>query len=353
MFIRSLEVQNLRCHDYYKIKTITQKTAIIGRNGSGKTSLLEAIYLLAQGKSFRDSDQDLVKTKQTWFRVDATVATTTMDYQRTVKCKVDQNIKDKTIIINQKIHKRLPLTAKIPIVLFEPDDLNLISGSPNRRRKYLDQLIAQLNPLHSRLLSRYARTLKQRNELITKALANSGVVNAEKLFSWNILLSQYGGQIIKNRLEAVQYLNQYINQIYQQITHQTDQLELKYHFEVDQIKQLEQRIFNQLERQTNFNLGTQIGPHRHDLEIYFNQKLANKCSSRGETRSIILALKLIELQLIKDRTGFNPIVLLDDVLSELDQQRQQFLMQYTNDSQIFLTSINADDFSNYQVIQLT
>lgn len=352
MIIKQLTVQNWRCHDRYNLQITAPKLAIIGPNGSGKTSLLEAIYLIAQGKSFKDSDNDLVKTNRRWLRVDAEVDGSSA-HQRTFKLQLKAETKDKTIAINQKIHRRLPQAQKIPVVLFEPDDMNLIIGSPTRRRKYLDNLISQVNPLHSRLLSRYAKALKQRNDLIKQMLARDGIVNKEQLFSWDALLSQYGGQIIKNRLQMTELLNQRINAIYQQITGLNDQISFRYQFEADDINHLEQKIFNQLLNQTHFMLGTTIGPHRHDLEIYFNHKLACKCASRGETRSIILAMKLIEIDIIKQQTGLNPIVLLDDVLSELDRSRQQFLMDYTNQSQIILTSTNVDNLTDYQIVELT
>ena len=323
MIIKQLTVQNWRCHDRYDLQITAPKLAIIGPNGSGKTSLLEAIYLIAQGKSFKDSDSDLIKNNCQWLRIDAEIDGSSA-HRRTFKLQFKTESKDKTITINQKIHRRLPQAHKIPVVLFEPDDMNLIIGSPTRRRKYLDNLINQVNPLHSRALSRYNKALKQRNDLIKQMLARDGVIDKEQLFSWDVLLSQYGGQIIQHRLQMTEVLNQRINAIYQQITGLDDQISFNYQFEADDINHLEQKIFNQLLKQTYFALGTIIGPHRHELEIYFNQQ-----------------------------TSLDPLVLLDDVLSELDRSRQQFLMNYTNQSQIILTSTNVDNLTDYQIIELT
>lgn len=352
MIIKRLTVDNWRCHDHYDLTLDAPKLAIIGTNGSGKTSLLEAIYLIAQGKSFKDGDGDLIKTGQNWTKIQAELDGD-RPHQRTFKLQLRADSKDKTFSINQKVHRRLPQSQKLPVVLFEPDDLNLISGSPTRRRKYLDNLISQINPLHARLLSRYAKALKQRNDLIKQMLARDGMVNKEQLFSWDVLLSQYGGQIIKNRLQITELLNQQINQIYQQITGRADQISFYYQFEADSLDHLEQKIFNQLLNQQQFALGTTVGPHRHDLEINFNQKLACKCASRGETRSVILAMKLIEIDIIKRQTGLNPLILLDDVLSELDRQRQSCLMEFTNQSQIILTSTEVTNLTDYQIIELT
>lgn len=347
MIISRIKVQNFRCHQQYEINIQAPKLVIIGLNGSGKTSLLEAVYLLAQGKSFRDCDVDLIKNHKKWARVDGEIISLTQ-HLRTIKIQNINNKITKEIIIGQKNHYRLPPTQKIPVVLFEPDDLNLIIGSPVRRRRYLDVIASQINPSYSRLLSRYLKVLKQRNDLIRQML-DCGRVNQEQLFSWNVLLSQYGGQIIKNRLDITSQLNKFINQYYQQITNIKDKIELKYQFESGEINFLEQKIFNELSNQRNFCNGTTIGPHRHDLEIYFNQKPASRCASRGETRSIILAMKLIEIEIIKQKTGINPLVLLDDVMSELDNQRQTSLMKFTNDSQIILTSTEVNKLTDYQV----
>ncbi|MDO4870537.1 MAG: DNA replication and repair protein RecF [Candidatus Saccharibacteria bacterium] len=350
MIISQLKVQNFRCHQAYQLNIKSQKLAIIGHNGVGKTSLLEAIYLLSQGKSFKDSDIDLIKQNQSWARIDGIILTQNT-HQRTIKLQQDNTKNIKIIEINQKKYHRLPQNYKIPVVVFEPDELNLIIGSPTRRRRYLDLLISQIVPVYSRLLSRYTKTLKQRNDLI-KQMLDYGQISQEQLFSWNVLLSQYGGQIIKYRLEITNQLNQLINQFYQQITGVNDDIKFKYQFESGAINFLEQKIFNELSNQRNFYQGTVVGPHRHDLEIYFNQKMANKCASRGETRSIILAMKLIEIEIIKQRLRLNPLVLLDDVMSELDHQRQLALMQFTNQSQIILTSTEVKNLTDYQIEQL-
>ncbi len=350
MIIEQVELKNFRSHFDQKIDIKTQKTAIIGKNGTGKTSFLEAIYLLCLGKSFRDSDLDLINFERDWLRVDGKINYPTI-HNRVIKIKKNGDKKDKIIEVNHQKSKILKQKDRIPVVLFEPDDLNLICGSPNRRRQFFDRLISQYKIEHQKNLNAYQKALRQRNDLIKKML-NQDNFNRENLFSWNILLSQYGSKIIKNRLEVIEKINQQINRVNQEITNKNDQILIKYSEEYDDLAKIEQKIFNFLDNQTNYYLGTNFGPHRDDFLFEFNQHSANKVCSRGENRSLILALKIIENEIIKQELNKKPIILLDDVLSELDSERQKYLMKYTNDSQIFLTSNNVNNLSDYQIIEL-
>ncbi len=339
--LTKLILSNFRCHQKYQIDVKKLKLALIGPNGSGKTSVLEAIYLLAKNKTFKDNFLDLVKFDQDWMKIEAEID----QNQRIIKIKDNQKI----VEINNKKFKRLNNQQKMAVILFEPDDLNLIKGSPNRRRAFFDKIISQYEYNHSRLLTRYQKVLRQRNDLIK---TKNYQINPEELFSWNILLSQYGGKIIKNRLDLIAKINQKITDIYQEISNKTDQIELKYSTEYQDQKQIEQQLFNQLASQDDYYLGTTVGPHRDDFLCYFNNYLADRVCSRGENRSLILALKISETEIIKQILDQKPLILLDDVLSELDQDRRQYLMKYTNDCQIFLTSTEVDDLNDYQIIRL-
>lgn len=349
MIISELKVGNFRCHKDFKINFSPQKTLIYGLNGSGKTSLIEAVYLLLRGKSFRGYDVDILKSRCSWYKVELKIKDTFSNQieSREIRFK-NKPTKTKQFKINQKIHQRIPKNKKIPVVLFQPDDLNLINGSPSRRRQFFDELISQLKPEYSGFLSRYERALRQRNNLIK----NNPNITLEDLFSWNIILSNYGAKIIQNRLEIINLIQQEINRVYQQITSVKDKILIKYSQKYPKLDQIQPILFEALNRKDDLFLGTLVGPHRDDFIIKFNQNKANQHTSRGENRSIILSLKIIEANLIKEKYNYSPIILLDDVLSELDEKRRDCLLSNISQNQIIITSTEKVNIKQVKVVEI-
>lgn len=347
MTISELKVYNFRCHKEFKIDFSNHKTLIYGLNGSGKTSLIEAIYLLLKGKSFRGYDNDILKLECDWFK--ATLKLNNLDQTQVREIRF-KNIpsKIKQFKINEKTHYRIPQNQKVPVVLFQPDDLNLINGSPSRRRQFFDEIISQLKPEHNNYLSRYERALKQRNNLIK----NNSDLGSDDLFSWNIILSNYGAKIIQNRLEVIQLIQKKINKTYQQITGVKDNILIVYTKKYSKHHQIQQTLFKDLNQQNNLSLGTVVGPHRDDFIIGFNHNQASQHTSRGENRSIILSLKIIEADLINQKYHQSPIILLDDVLSELDQERRDYLLKSINQNQIIMTSTEKVKVGQVKVIKI-
>jgi DNA replication and repair protein RecF len=182
--IKKLAVQHLRSHDVFHIEFSPEVTIITGANGSGKTSLLEAIYISLQGSSFKGSDNDVLKKDTPWWRIDISFDDTDT---RVVKFDPSKVTGRKQFIIDSKTTARIPAKLKYPIVLFEPEDLRLLHGSPARRRQFIDRFISQLNPLYGPALRKYERSLKQRNNLLKNAL-----VSNDELFAWNISLAEHG-----------------------------------------------------------------------------------------------------------------------------------------------------------------
>ncbi|MGI6612173.1 MAG: DNA replication/repair protein RecF [Candidatus Nanosyncoccaceae bacterium] len=349
MIISELKVGNFRCHKDFKINFSPQKTLIYGLNGSGKTSLIEAVYLLLRGKSFRGYDNDILKSKCDWFKVELQIKDTFSNQVESREIRFrNKPTKTKQFRINQKNYQRIPKNKKIPVVLFQPDDLNLINGSPSRRRQFFDELISQLKPEQNSYLSRYERALRQRNNLIKNNLN----ITLEDLFSWNIILSNYGAKIIQNRLEIINLIQQEINQIYQKITNVKDEITIKYSQRYSNLDQIQPILFEALNKKENLLFGTLVGPHRDDFIIKFNQNKANQHTSRGENRSIILSLKIIEANLIKERYNYSPIILLDDVLSELDQKRRDCLLSFMSKNQIIITSTEKVNIKQVKVVKI-
>lgn len=330
MVITSLGVENFRSHKKISKRISSNVTVITGPNGSGKTSLIEAVMVALNGKSFKAGDNELLRRGAEWWRIDVTLD----DQVRIIKFQPDAK-KRKQFIIDDKTSIRIPASLKYPIVLFEPDDLRLLHGSPSRRRRFIDGFASQLVPVYSQVLRRYERALVQRNKL----LKSGG--STESLFAWDVSLAKYGAQIVDMRVRLIERLNAGIASTYNTIAQTKDVVTLHYSHTV--IDHTEQKLLAELEGRIERDkiLGyTSAGPHRHDVLFNFNDAPAIGSASRGEVRTIILALKFLEVDIIQEVTDKPPIILLDDVLSELDDNRQSHLATKFQNHQIIMTSTN-------------
>lgn len=331
MLVSRIDVQHVRAHKAYSLPLASNVTLVMGTNGSGKTSLIEALYIALQGSSFKGTDSDVLARHETWYRIDVKFHD---DSTRSVKFDSNKETGRKQFIVDSKVNYRLLPQYKHPIVLFEPDDLRLLSGSPARRRQFIDRFIAQLDSRYSSALRRYERALKQRNAI----LKSPGVSN-DSLFAWDVSLSEYGAYIISQRLWFIGKLNDDINNAYNSISHTSDRVEIAY--SQKHHDNMQQKLLAELHSHTERDklLGfTSVGPHRDDVLFYFNSSPALAVASRGEARSIILALKFLEVSLIEAFLDRQPIVLLDDVFSELDKDRQDYLIDSMKGNQIIITS---------------
>ena len=328
MIIKSVKLANFRCHDLYGLKCDDNTSLILGENGCGKTSVLEAIYIALRGKSFRAVDRDILKRKKEFYRVE-------LEYFDGEKVVVAYDGKDKTFITEDKKFKRLPKKNRYPVVLFLPDDLNLVSSSPVHKRDYFDGWFAQLSDNFYNSLSRYNKALKQRNELLKKE-----VLKPDELFSWNILMARYGCAINKFSNEVVDRINEQIIEVYRSIAENGDVVKIKY---VSQVSVADESLYLK-NLEANFEkdriLGyTSFGVHRDNYGFEFNAADADGSASRGEMRTIVLALKFIEARMITETLGKKPVILLDDVFSELDETRQKSLVNNFKDNQVIITSV--------------
>lgn len=329
MIIQSITLKNFRNHADYQLEFNRDTTLILGENGCGKTSVLEAIYILTRGKSFRATDSDIVRRGTDFYRA-------SLMYCSGEQISVTYTNNKKTFSTVTQKTNRLPKKHKYPVVIFLPSDLNLISGSPTRHRDYFDQMFDQFSDEYHQAISRYQKALRQRNELLKTDHATPG-----HLFSWNILLSKYGTIINNYRKTFIQEINQSLNQLYGSIAENQDEVFLQYTSESSDLS--ESDYLAKLERDfaKDTLLGhTTFGVHRDNFEFIFNRQLADTSASRGETRSIILALKFLEANLIFDKLQKKPLILLDDVFSELDETRRRCLVNNFKNHQVIITSVN-------------
>lgn len=327
--VKKLSVQNIRSHDSFVINLSPTITVITGMNGSGKTSLIEALYIALQGTSFKGSDSDVLRHEKPWWRIDVELDDC---LRRTITFDPELTTGRKKITIDDKVMYRLPAKYKYPVVLFEPDDLRLLHGSPTRRRQFIDRFISQLDPIYSGILHKYERALKQRNNLLKNYQTSS-----DELFIWDMALSEYGSYIIEKRIAFIEQINNLLNETYNSIAKSSDLISM--HYSHTYIGNIKQKLLNDLHFHAEKDkiLGfTSTGPHRHDVVFKFNNSPALDVASRGEIRTIILALKFIEVDIIEQIVNQKPIILLDDVFSELDDERQKSLLSVKN--QVIITS---------------
>ena len=328
MIINSVKLFNFRNHSSYSLLCSDNISLILGKNGSGKTSVLEAIYILTQGKSFRATDPDIIKRGTDFYRAEieySTGETSVVTYDGTVK----------TFITSSKKSRRLPAKNKYPVVLFQPSDLNLIDHAPSRRRSYFDKIFSQFDDSYASALSKYDKAIRQRNELLKSDTASS-----DSVFSWNIILSKYGTDLYKLRKQFTEEINSYLTATYRSIADNNDEVNIIHHTAITSPS--EDKYLHTLE--SNFDkdryLGhTSFGVHRDDYVFDFNHTHADGSASRGESRSVILALKFIEANLIHIKSGKRPLILLDDVFSELDPTRRKCLIKNFQDNQVIITSV--------------
>jgi DNA replication and repair protein RecF len=338
--VRKLSVQNIRSHDEFVIVLSPTTTVITGRNGSGKTSLLEALYIALQGTSFKGSDGDVLQREKPWWRIEIEFDN---DIKRVVTFDSSLSTSRKKITIDDKIVYRMPAKHKHPVVLFEPDDLRLLHGSPTRRRQFIDRFVSQLDPLYSSILHKYERALKQRNNLLKKL-----PIAASELFVWDVSLSEYGAYIIEKRIAFIEKINNQLNDAYRIIAKTNDIVTM--HYSHTYIGDIKQKLLNDLHSHSSHDITlgfTGTGPHRHDVIFQFNNSPALDVASRGEVRSILLALKFLEVDIIERITGQKPIILLDDVFSELDDDRQKHLLNCNN--QVIITSTKLPDDITFDI----
>jgi len=335
--ITDLRLRNFRSYRDASFELSPSINIIVGPNASGKTNLLEAVLVLARGRSYRARDNELVRFKQPWARLDANLAE---GGQRVVKL-VTEPTSDKTYEISGKPYKRLTLERSLPVVLFEPDHLRLLSGGPERRRDYLDDLLEQTTAGYGSLRRRYRRALAQRNRLLKQTTQP----RPEQMFPWDLRLSELAGQVIRTRTGLIDQLDIEASRLYKALSHTKTKIKLAHqsqwsaeNYQSHMLKRLESDL--ELDRLRGF---TGIGPHREDLSVLFNDRPAQETASRGEARTVVLALKITELQIIQaSYNGQIPILLLDDVFSELDGARRHALTDYLAPYQTFITTTDAD-----------
>lgn len=342
MTITSIRLQNYRSYRDSSFDFKPNVNIIVGPNASGKTNLLDAIHFAATGASMKPERDHSIRHDESWARIDSSPAG---GDTRTIKITPTPTGVQKEINISSKSHRRMPRDMVIPVVLFEPNHLYQITTSPDLRRQLLDSILEKTNPHFTTLKNKYTKTLRQRNALLKQPME----VVRRQVFAWDIRLSELAGQYVEARRELVTRINQDTDEIYSNIAGTSHTLQLRYDSKITAqayasglLTKLQQRL--ELDCARGF---TGYGPHRDDIAILLDDKDMRDVASRGETRSILLTLKIIEAQILEEVFQQKPIFLLDDVFGELDQSRRQALTGFMKNNQVFITTTDADTVRNH------
>ena len=341
MIIKSLELNNFRNYDNLTLSFNKGTNILYGDNAQGKTNILESIYLSATTKSHKVSkDKEIIK-----FGCEESHIRTYLEKDG-VEYRVDMHLrsnKSKGIAINkQKINKAAELLGLLNIVLFSPEDLNIIKNGPAERRRFIDIELCQLDSFYLYNLNHYNKIVNQRNKLLKDLYLKPDL--KETLTIWDSQLVSFGSKIIERRQIFINQLNEIINKIHSKLSGGKESLIIKYEPDVS-IEDFDNKLFHNKERDIRLKQ-TSVGPHRDDFSFIINDIDIRKYGSQGQQRTTALSLKLSEIELVKKITKDTPVLLLDDVLSELDSKRQNYLLNSIGDIQTIITCTGLDEFIN-------
>jgi DNA replication and repair protein RecF len=348
LFLEFIKVKQFRNYPEVAIELDPSVNVLIGENAQGKTNMLEAIYVLAMAKSHRTPhDKELIQWGESYAKIEGRVSKNS----GSIPLELTISGKGKKAKANHLERKRLSQYIGLcNVVMFAPEDLQLVKGSPSLRRRFLDIEIGQIQPVYLHSLSQYQKVLQQRNALLKQPNRSTPSL----LAMFDILTEQlieFGAELIERRYRFINRLRDWANQIHQSITNGREHLNIRYCSSVSEVSEdmdlsrIKEVLVTAFERIKGKELDrglTLIGPHRDDLEFYVNEKNVQTFGSQGQQRTTALSLKLAEIELIASEVGEYPLLLLDDVLSELDDLRQTHLLStFKEKVQTIVTTTNV------------
>jgi DNA replication and repair protein RecF len=331
MWINSIKLNNFRNYNNKEIKLHENINVFYGENAQGKTNIVESIFLCSIGKSFRtNKEKELIKFDES----KALVEIEFNKKDRDGKIKIEIGDKKQISLNGIKLKKLSELLGNINIVIFTPDDINILKGGPQNRRKFLDVMISQLRPNYMHILTLYLKTLEQRNNYLKQIKLENK--SEDLLEIWDEKLVEYGTKIYEYREEYIKKIQEKIKNIHKEITQEKEEIEIKYFSDAN----TRQNFLNELKSRRKLDIikgYTTKGVHRDDFMIYINSKEIQVYGSQGQNRTAVLSLKLSELKIISDEIGENPVLLLDDFMSELDNKRRKNFLENIKDVQVIIT----------------
>lgn len=345
MKILSLELKNYRNIENLKIFPSEEMNLIYGENAQGKTNLIEAIWLFTGAKSFRgNKDEALIKFE--FKKAECKLKFLSEGIEKEAEILIED--KRKAFLNEKKLKTASLLAGNFNAIVFSPIDLKIVSEGPSVRRRFLDTAIGQLYPSYIEILKGYVRAVTQRNKIIKDFKYDSTVSVLLDVFEKEI--AEKGLKIIKYRNKYIEILSEFLPDLYKGISDGKEELKMEYikSFEGENLEE----ILKEKRKEDIFTSTTSVGPHRDDLEFKINGISARNFGSQGQKRSVALSLKLAEAEVIRKNTGESPICLLDDVMSELDPSRQNFILNHIKGMQTFLTCCDPESVKNLKVGKL-
>lgn len=344
MYIERVTLKNFRNYENKTVEFKDGLNVIIGRNASGKTNLLESLYCSGIGKSPRTNKyREMIRWDSDYAYIKVTLKKNRSTH--TIEYSIDSQDKKRIAIDGIPLVKLSEILGMLNIVFFSPDEMRLIKESPQERRRFADISLSQQNKKYFYSLSKYNNVLAQRNKLLKESRDMRSL--PEMLYGWDVQLAEHGAYMIGKRYEFVEKIQTFAKKIHLEITDGKEDLQLEYESNVQygDVKEMQTVFFDKLrsniEKDTNLSY-TSFGCHRDDIAIKINGIDVRKYGSQGQQRTVALSLKLAEIYLFESEIGEKPVLLLDDVLSELDLYRRQKLMQLSSGLQTIITCTDFD-----------
>ncbi len=331
MYIENIELKNFRNYRELSVSFSRHVNIFLGNNAQGKTNLLESIYMNSMAKSFKNvRDREMIRFGEDFCKIKTDICTD--GETDTTEILINKDGRKGVKVNGVKIRRTSELLERVFIVIFSPDDLKIVKEEPEKRRKFTDRELCQINPGYFSDLADYRKVLKQRNIYLKESAPDAAVLDI-----WDTELAKYGSRIISKRRDFINKLDIISRDIHDRISGGKEDLKLKYEPNISQEDDFYSILRDSREDDLR-NRNTGRGPHKDDIKISADGIDLRKFGSQGQQRTAALSLKLSEIKLIEEETGEKPVLLLDDVLSELDNQRQSFLINSLGENQMFITT---------------
>lgn len=345
MHINSLYLKNFRNYENLSLSLSSGTNIFIGDNAQGKTNILEGIYYCSLGKSQRtNKDKELIKWDAKEAYISTYISKSRLD--KKIDIKIFKEGKKGIRINSIKLNNISDLIGIFNVVTFSPEDLKIVKESPLYRRKFLDIELCKLNKKYYYNLVQYNKSLNQRNVVLKKWNGN----NSNIIEIYDKQMSKFGSYVIKERIEYIKELNEKVKKIHKNITLNTEDIEIQYLTPIKNYDDIEKdflRLLTENRKKDMERRVTSLGPHRDDFLINVNNTDVRKYGSQGQQRTVVLSMKFASLEIIKDKSGEFPVLLLDDVLSELDLNRKKYILNSIKKVQTIITCTGIVDIQDY------